>query len=364
MFHFSKGVFLSLVIVIIEGCGSQPVVQPDPATVYTSAAETAAALLTGTSLAGTKTALARTSTPSTTLSFTSTLSPTPIGGGGGILAVVAFEDIFEGIYLMNVNSSDFINFYIPRYSPDVPPSEQIAYRTKPVWSPDGEHIAFQAGRYMLNPGPDFHSIYLIDLDGTNLTRLTFGGNEYGPTWSPDGTSIAYFSGGDIYSVSIETLQTTLLIDCGDHVCQYPIWSPKGEYIAYCDYYQGNYVIYMSNTDGSGKIPIYAGNPSDEGYCQLTWSPDGSRIAFVSEFEGNPEIYVTDIDGSNLVRLTNEPAMDGYPAWSPDGTRIAFCSERGGGRGIYIMNVDGSNVFSLTGEPDTWPPNKSWPAWQP
>ena len=53
----------------------------------------------------------------------------------------------------------------------------------PAWSPDGRRIAFYSSRGNL-PG-----IFVMDVDGANLKRLTVGDHEY-PTWSPDGTQIA------------------------------------------------------------------------------------------------------------------------------------------------------------------------------
>src|SRR3989442_10169060 len=78
------------------------------------------------------------------------------------------------------------------------------------------------------------------------------------------------------------------------------------------------------------------------------SQSGSgRIAFVSNRDGNTEIYVKNADGTGLTRLTNNPAVDDYPAWSPDGSRIAFTSTRDGHYNIYVMNADGTGVTRLT-----------------
>jgi Tol biopolymer transport system component len=86
----------------------------------------------------------------------------------------------------------------------------------------------------------------------------------------------------------------------------------------------------------------------------------AKIAFMSDRDGNREIYVMDADGSNVTRLTNNPAVDDYPAWSPDGKRIAFQSEREGSEQIYIMNADGKNLRRLTA-----PPGKAYfPSWSP
>ena len=55
------------------------------------------------------------------------------------------------------------------------------------------------------------------------------------------------------------------------------------------------------------------------------------------------------DGSNLVRLTNNPAIDTSPTWSPSGTQIAFTSDRSGSPQIYIIDADGLNLNKITSE---------------
>jgi len=81
-----------------------------------------------------------------------------------------------------------------------------------------------------------------------------------------------------------------------------------------------------------------------------------KIVFVSARDGNNEIYTSNTDGSNIIRLTNDPGYDDYPAWSPDGIRIAFTRNRN----LFIMNADGSNVvqrtFSGSCQGPTWSPD--------
>ncbi|MEW6282055.1 MAG: hypothetical protein AB1758_25850 [Candidatus Eremiobacterota bacterium] len=58
---------------------------------------------------------------------------------------------------------------------------------EPVFSPDGQWVAFAAGNYTgdLN-------LYVVKADGTEVRQLTDrAGDEYLPSWSPDGTRIAF-----------------------------------------------------------------------------------------------------------------------------------------------------------------------------
>jgi len=104
------------------------------------------------------------------------------------------------------------------------------------------------------------------------------------------------------------------------------------------------------------------NLYDKDTVQVTltvWNPPPPclpcKIVFVSARDGNNEIYTCNSDGSNVTRLTNDPALDSYPAWSPDGTLIAFTRDWN----LFIMNADGSNVVQKTFTNDVM-----YPAWSP
>jgi len=71
----------------------------------------------------------------------------------------------------------------------------------PAWSPDGRRIAFVSFADHNGPAcpvdgcPPSGEIYVVDADGTGLTRLTTSeADDEHPTWSPNGSRIAFASG--------------------------------------------------------------------------------------------------------------------------------------------------------------------------
>jgi len=90
---------------------------------------------------------------------------------------------------------------------------------------------------------------------------------------------------------------------------------KGK-IAFASNRDGNYEIYIMNTDGSGLTRL-TDNPADDGGDGLfCFSPDGSKIAFYSWRDRNYEIYIMNTDGSEQTRLTDNSAFDMNPVFSP------------------------------------------------
>jgi TolB protein len=178
-------------------------------------------------------------------------------------------------------SSGFTGWDLNRYAVDSANLVQIPgvsnWLRDPKWSPDGQKILF--GADVGNNGNS--DIYLVNLDGSGLTQLTFNPfYEGSPNWSPDGLRIVFSA------------------DANE-----------------------NQDLFTMNLDGSGLMQL-TNDPADE--FDAAWSPDGTRIAFVStrndsNFGNNYEIYVINADGSAEMRLTYNQANDRWPDWRPGST---------------------------------------------
>ena len=74
--------------------------------------------------------------------------------------------------------------------------KELPWTTSPVWSPQGDKIAFaklNAARFNERGGLAFQkaALYIVNRDGTGLQQVTNELAAYKPTWSPQGNQIIY-----------------------------------------------------------------------------------------------------------------------------------------------------------------------------
>jgi TolB protein len=137
-----------------------------------------------------------------------------------------------------------------------------------AWSPDGKQLVFVTYAF-----GDTGDIYVINTDGSGLTRLT--AQATGAAWSPDGKQIVFGSYHDT---------------------------------------PGKMEIYLMNADGSNPVNL-TNNPADD--KNPAWSSDGMQIVFESDRDGNNEIFVMNADGSRQTNLTQSLGYDSSPVWSSE-----------------------------------------------
>ncbi len=244
---------------------------------------------------------------------------------------------------------------------------------EPAWSPDGLRVAFSSNR------TGNWDIFVVNLDGSGLTQLTDSpAAEVNPAWSPDGNRIVFASNrdatekdpaanpeyipdSDIYVINADGSNLTRLTDADGEDMQ-PVYSPDGGAIAFTSTREVTQAIYVMNADGSNAAPL-ANTDGRDG--DPAWSPDGGRIAFVSmskDYVRLPitpregEVYLVEITGSTPLRITPADTGGRGPAFSPDGSAITFWSLRNGGAeaNLFRMNLDGSDRTYLgSGAQPSW-----------
>jgi TolB protein len=157
----------------------------------------------------------------------------------------------------------------------------------------------------------------MDLRSKATTRLTdTAAIDTAPSYSPDGARICFESdrGGhpQIYVMGAGG-GAAQRISFGEGTYSTPVWSPRGDYIAFTKQGGGKFAIGIMQPDGSGERLLTEGF-HNEG---PTWSPNGRVIMFFRDPGGNagPGLFTVDVTGRNEQR-TPTPSFASDPAWSP------------------------------------------------
>lgn len=185
---------------------------------------------------------------------------------------------------------------------DEPPVELAADGSLPVFSPDGQQIAF------MRVVGDKYQIETIKAAGGGQKRLT-----------ADGVISVGFS-----VLPYNRIQTSYLS-----------WSPDSAKIAYISNRGGQSNIWLVNADGSGEEQLTANNDSNLSlYCPI-WSADGKRIGFTSKTrkraaDGKPTfgVWVIDTAAKNSRMMTQKTTFYRLLGWTPDGKELFLVSTEG------------------------------------
>lgn len=213
-----------------------------------------------------------------------------------------------------------------------------------------------SGQYVFRMFPqNGMELYRIDEDGMNFCRLTNNsGNDDYPVWSPDGESIAFVSNVGDYGLYLMDAngENVELLHTGGTAYSYPSWSPDGSYLIFQATFDEVFDIYQLEL-ATGEITNLTNQERLDNMAR--YSPSGEFIVFTSDRTFNPyvntnplgqsqayEIYMMNSDGTNSRRLTVNSSVDELPSFSPDNSQIAF---RAHGQ-IMIMNRDGSGLREL------------------
>ena len=106
---------------------------------------------------------------------------------------------------------------------------------------------------------------------------------------------------------------TRRITFGDGRYANPVWSPRGDLIAFTRMYKGQFYIGVIRPDGKGERLITTAHHVEG----PTWAPNGRVLMYTREARGNgaAQIWSIDVSGRNERRVQT-PGSASDPAWSP------------------------------------------------
>ena len=214
----------------------------------------------------------------------------------------------------------------------------------PVWAPEADRIAY------VSDAADSPDIYMVELGTGDQTRLTFSDErEKIGDWSPDGQWLVFTQEGRD-GLLLRNPTGVNLIELTDGQDDNPLWSPKGDRIAFLrDTGEGQdiYVLRPTKDDWADDTDELAVADTEYDETDPSWSADGRRLAFVVNFDDQSEIFTVLVDGSERKQLTYNTADDLMPDWSQSGDKIVFVSLAYGNSEILYMNRDGTEQTRLT-----------------
>ena len=206
-------------------------------------------------------------------------------------------------------------------------------------SPSGKELLVDQGE----AAADKRAIWLIDLLSGTRRRVTFNDQSTEPLWSHDGQKIAF----DASTAAAEGHIRDLISGADSKLFSLPgeslmeSWSPDGRYLIYG--WQGEErtskweIWAVETTDKHRRIPLLQ-DTRDVRYGRLSW--DGHWIAYVGLDTGRPEVYVSSID------FTGEQPKIGTNKWqiSTDGGNLPVWSRDG--QELFFSNAPGTMLYSV------------------
>ena len=223
---------------------------------------------------------------------------------------VVFEALGLGgkndVFIADWNGENLINL-----------THSSEYEGQPIWSPDGKRIGYIG--CISYVGCKFIS---FTTDGTDPVQLLskLGDAASTAVWSPNGDQILF--SGSIFEpfdqIYLSNLDGSNLIkltnDETGHYSQ--IFSPDGDLIAFVRTHNPEEVdwsdIFLIYPDGSGEINLTNGLTTFQ--SDIAWAPIGNWIAFSGSINNKYNIYLIHPNGMDFIKLTEGDGNIGTPAW--------------------------------------------------
>ncbi len=219
------------------------------------------------------------------------------------IAAIAADKLWENFHVawMNPEGTNLVEVTLP---------DRVLEHLTPVWSPNGDKLAFYSGKMV---GDSFEAtLYIVNQDGSNLRKLfTCKGdlNEYmfGPSFSPDGAHVTFSAYRDS-------------------------WKGASR-VFVCDTYGTPSPLKLTDESGIDHL--------DYEHLDVAWHPSKNLIAFARHSKGSPNessIRVVKYPEGTWHDIVSAGVGSRYnePHWARGGNKLIFVRDKR----LFVAAVDG------------------------
>lgn len=236
-------------------------------------------------------------------------------------------------------------------------TDNAAVDADPEFSENGQVILFHSSRDYPDD-PTKTDLYIMDITGQDVTRLTTTGNNSNASFSQDGSQIVFAStrngNSEIFVMpntpGAEATQMTDNASSGADDSM-PAFAPNGNLIVFQRIENGSteghiYVVVAADPPPNRRVLPFATTGNNR---NPVFSPDANHIVFDSERNGEQRtIYTLPVgDPGNQTPLR---AADDNPAYQPvfsvDGAEILFMRQSASAIDIRAMSASGQNASQI------------------
>ena len=189
-----------------------------------------------------------------------------------------------------------------------------------------------------------NQVWLVDTGSSIPTQLTFSrGGKVAPVWSPDGQWIAFsaFAGGQVMRKRSNGAGDEEMLFAGVPI-SLSDWSPDGRSILTSNPGGQTSDLIVLSLEGKRESRPYLANPA---YVETrgVFSPNGRWVAYESNESGRFEIYVRPFPDPSGGQSKVSTDGGSFARWSPDGRELYYLAPAGALMTVPV-NI-AANVFT-------------------
>lgn len=169
-----------------------------------------------------------------------------------------------------------------------------------------------------------------------------------PQISPTGKRAIFEFRGDIFTIPKKDGNWRNLTNSSSSADRSPLWSPKGDKVAWFSDESGEYELMIGDQLGL-ETPKAISLPSKNFYFRPQWSPDGHFIAYT---DTDYSLWYVDVSSGEAKKVDSDrfahPDRSLNPEWSPDSKWIAYVQQQENQfKAVKVHNIETGSTHQLT-----------------